>query len=243
MVPPHTHRLARYPAWLTRWVGYRAAPPPKKPEYIIWLWSWIGAFCGISVIQAVFGQAKYFIDRDVPLMVASYGATAVLIYGAIDAPLAQPRAVFGGHFIGGLIGVCITKLFHRLPTEARFDELAWLAASLSCATSIVAMQMTGTTHPPAGATALLPAINADIRNIGWYYLPVILLSSALVVVVALITNNIQRRYPSFWFHPAVTIPAPVSPDLGGPETVSAGTTKAESHENLPKASIVGTSAV
>ncbi|KAG5352791.1 hypothetical protein C0989_000453 [Termitomyces sp. Mn162] len=146
------------------------------------------------------------------------GASAVLIYGSIDAPLAQPRPLLGGHFVGALLGVCITKLFHLLPTEQRFQELEWLAGSLACATSIVAMQVTGTTHPPAGATALLAAVNSDIRDIGWYYLPVVLLTSTLALVVALLLNNIQRRYPVFWFHPAVSIPAPVSPELGGPET-------------------------
>ncbi|KAF8951004.1 HPP family protein [Flammula alnicola] len=190
------NRLSRLPQVLSRWLGYRAGPVPKRPDYIIYLWSFIGAFCGISLIQAVFGQAHYFIERGVPSIVASYGATAVLIYGAIDVPLAQPRALFGGHFLGALTGVCITKLFHLLPTEERFQSLLWLAGSLSCATSIVIMQITGTTHPPAGATALLAAVNSDIRDIGWYYLPVVLLTSTLALAVALIINNIQRRYPS-----------------------------------------------
>jgi CBS-domain-containing membrane protein len=79
----------------------------------------------------------------------------VLIYGAIEAPLAQPRALFGGHFFGALIGVVITKLFELLPSEERFNELAWIAASLSCAMTIVVMQMTRTTHPPAGWSLIM----------------------------------------------------------------------------------------
>ena len=82
--------------------------------------------------------------------ISSQGATAVLIYGAIDVPLAQPRSLFGGHFLGALVGICITKLFHLLPTEERFESLLWLAGSLSCSVSIVVMQITGTMHPPAG---------------------------------------------------------------------------------------------
>lgn len=68
-----------------------------------------------------------------------------------------------------------------------------------------------------GATALLAAVNSEITDLGWYYLPVILLSSTLALCVSLIVNNMQRRYPVFWFKPAITIPAPVSPALGGPE--------------------------
>ena len=90
----------------------------------------------------------------------------MLVYGAIESPLAQPRALLGGHFIAALIGVCITKLFSLLSNE-RFDELRWLAGSLSTATAIVAMQITETTHPPAGASALLAAVSPEITELGW----------------------------------------------------------------------------
>ena len=66
------HRLARWPTWASRWLGYRPTPPPKHPDYLVWAWSFIGAFCGISVLQAVFGHAEYFIGRKVPSIVASY---------------------------------------------------------------------------------------------------------------------------------------------------------------------------
>ncbi|ETW83619.1 hypothetical protein HETIRDRAFT_25676, partial [Heterobasidion irregulare TC 32-1] len=189
-------RLARLPPILSHFLGYRTAPPRPLPALLVWVWSWIGAFCGLSVIMAVFGQARYFLERDVPLL----GASAVLIYGAPDAPFSQPRALFGGHFIGALLGTCIAKLFRLLP-PARFAQLRWLAAALSCATATVAMQITGTTHPPAGATALLPSVDDGVGEIGWYFLPVVLLSSTLALAVALLVNNVQRRYPVWWFVP------------------------------------------
>ncbi|KAA1477290.1 HPP-domain-containing protein, partial [Dentipellis sp. KUC8613] len=207
--------LRHLPTWASWWLGYRTHTPRKPPYYIVWIWSWIGAFCGLSVIMAVFGQAQYFLDRHVPLLVASFGASAVLIYGAIEAPLAQPRALIGGHVIGSVIGTCIMKLFHILP-PARFEQLRWLSASISCATAIVAMQITGTTHPPAGATALLPSVDESFTELGWYYIAVVLLSSALALAVALLVNNIQRRYPAHWFTPP--IPAVEKPSEAlGPE--------------------------
>jgi CBS-domain-containing membrane protein len=92
-----------------------------------------------------------------------------------------------------------------MPDQARFESLRWLAASLSTSIAIVVMQLTGTTHPPAGATALLPATSAEIWRLSWYFLPVVLLSSAMLLVCALLFNNLQRRYPAFWIAPA---PAP-----------------------------------
>ena len=49
-----------------------------------------------------------------------------------------------------------------------------------------------------GATAVLASLNPEIRHMGWYYLPIILLTSTLSLVVALIINNIHRRFPVFW---------------------------------------------
>jgi hypothetical protein len=79
-----------------------------------------------------------------------------------------------------------------------------------------------------GATALLAAVNEQIRDIGWYYLPVVLLNSALALMVALITNNIQRRYPVFWFYPS-----PPQPKVSL-ETSQINETPKESREGTPK---------
>ncbi|KAG9317516.1 HPP family-domain-containing protein [Chiua virens] len=203
--------LRKTAPYLSHWLGHRSSPPKPLPTYAVFFWSFIAAFCGVSVIQVPF-RAHYFVQREVPSVIASYGASAVLIYGAIDSPLAQPRALIGGHFIGALIGVCISKLFQLLPLE-RYLEVQWLAGSLSVALALVAMQLTKTVHPPAGATALLAAVNQEVIDISWYLLPVVLLSSTLGLAVALLVNNIQRRYPAFWITPTVGPgPLPVAPE-------------------------------
>jgi CBS-domain-containing membrane protein len=120
----------------------------------------------------------------------------VLLYGAIEAPFAQPRAVFFGHTLSAITGVIVTKLFET--NEGRFLELRWLAGAIACATAAVVMTITKTIHPPSGATAMIAATQADITALGWYYIPVVMLSAALAIGVGLITNNIQRRYPVFW---------------------------------------------
>lgn len=63
------------------------------------------------------------------------------------------------------------------------------------------MAITKTIHPPSGATAMIAATQADITALGWYYIPVVMLSASLAIGVGLITNNIQRRYPVFWLFP------------------------------------------
>lgn len=64
------------------------------------------------------------------------------------------------------------------------------------------MTVTSTVYPPAGATALLAAVDTQVESLGWYLLPLVLLSATLVLITSLVINNIQRRYPSFWWTPA-----------------------------------------
>lgn len=202
MLSPVPDRRSRLPPWASRWLGYHVSPPTPLPRYLTYFWSFIAAFAGLSVLQAIFNYSHYFTARHVPGIIASYGASAVLVYGVPQAPLAQPRALIGGHFLSALVGICITKLFSLMPSESKFDSLRWIAASLSSAIAIVVMQATETTHPPAGATALLPAVDEAVWELSWYFLPVVLLSSTMLLLVGLLLNNIQRVYPVFWYAPA-----------------------------------------
>ena len=66
---PWLHHIPRF---ISHWFGYRPEPPKKRPDVIILLWTWIGAFCGVSVIEAVFQRNSYFVDRGVPMIVGSF---------------------------------------------------------------------------------------------------------------------------------------------------------------------------
>lgn len=118
-----------------------------------------------------------------------------------------------------------------MPDQARFESLRWLAASLSSALAIVVMQLTGTTHPPAGATALLPATDEDIWQLSWYLLPVVLLSSTMLMCCALLLNNLQRRYPVFWIAPNPPKPAPAP--MPAPVSAPTDASETSSNEKLP----------
>ncbi|KAL8745519.1 MAG: hypothetical protein Q9190_002340 [Brigantiaea leucoxantha] len=217
--PAALNHLSNLPTCLSRWLGYRSSLPRQQPRYITCLWSFVASFCGLAVLQLLFGHAQYFVDRDVPPIIPSFGATAVLTYSAIEAPFSQPRALVASQIIGSVVGIGITRLFQLLPAE-RFQSLEWIVGSLSVAITIVIMEITETTHPPAGATALVAAVDPDVRTLGWYFLPVILLSSAIVLLTALLLNNVQRRYPVFWIKPVVPLPAQLSEIPGGSERMN-----------------------
>jgi CBS-domain-containing membrane protein len=59
---------------------------------------------GIALVGFI-GAA--FVDRlRLGLLIGSFGTTAVLVYGAVRSPLAQPRNVLGGHVLSALVGAC-----------------------------------------------------------------------------------------------------------------------------------------
>lgn len=61
------------------------------------------------------------------------------------------------------------------------------------------MTITKTVYPPAGATALLAAMDPQVEQLGWFLLPLVILSAALTLIVSLLINNIQRQYPIYWW--------------------------------------------
>lgn len=162
-----------------------------KETLIDWkehFWSFLGAFVGIAIIAYL--QSKNFDQIENVFLIGSFGASSVLIYGAIQSPLAQPRNLVGGHIISAIAGVTIYKL---LP------EVIWITAPLAVASSIVLMQATKTLHPPGGATALIAVIGTEkIKSLGyWYVISPVFTGTLILLAVAIIFNNItiNRAYP------------------------------------------------
>jgi len=69
--PPKIPRLARLPTWISFWLGYRKVTPPPEKNYVVWIWSFVGSFACISILQALFGNTKVFVERGVPSIVST----------------------------------------------------------------------------------------------------------------------------------------------------------------------------
>ncbi len=170
--------------------GGAKSPPAVGLKELIW--SWIGSVIGIGLCGYI--SSRYFEPMDLTLIIGSFGASAVLVYGAIKSPLAQPRNLIGGHIISGIIGVACYQLF---------GDVIWIAAAAGVSIAIVAMLATKTLHPPGGATALIAIIGGDkIHDLGFLYafLPAGL-GALILLIVALVVNNLSsnRQYPEYWF--------------------------------------------
>lgn len=166
---------------------------PPRPPLSKTLWSWLGSFVGILVI-AYLSQQQTINSGDL-LLIGSFGASAVLIYGAPMAVFSQPRNLVLGNVMSATIGISLYKL---LP------DMLVLTSALAVSLSVAVMHMTRTLHPPGGATALIAVSgSSQFNDMGyWFVIFPVLTGVLILLVIALLVNNLsgnpQRHYPVYW---------------------------------------------
>jgi HPP family len=159
--------------------GSEAYQPRFSMQQI--LLSYVGSFLGIAALAYLSVSTHY------PLIAAPFGAAAVLVFAVPSSPLAQPRNLVFGNFIGALISVIMVSLFGGEP---------WVMA-LSVATAIKLMQLTKTLHPPGGAVALVGVMS----HAKWEFLfTPVLTGSIILLLCTIVFNNLMpgRSYPQHW---------------------------------------------
>lgn len=168
----------------TRYLLYKETLVDFKEHF----WAFVGSFVGLGAIS--YFHYETFSKQELTFLIGSFGASCVLIYGAIGSPLAQPKNLFFGHLISAIIGVTIYKLI---------GNYIWLAAPLAVSLSIIGMQMARALHPPGGATALIAVTGGKgITSLGYgYVLSPVLTGVSILFLAAIIFNNIphKRQYP------------------------------------------------
>ncbi|WP_341501494.1 HPP family protein [Gallaecimonas sp. GXIMD4217] len=141
----------------------------------------LGAACciGLLALLDLSGQGLW--------LMAPFGATMVIAFGLPQSPLAQPRNIVLGHLLTSLIGLCCLQLFGAGPA----------ALALACGLGVMAMLVTDTTHPPAGANPLVVMLTGQ----DWSFLvSPVLTGTVLIVAVAVAYNRGVRgqAYPQRW---------------------------------------------
>jgi CBS-domain-containing membrane protein len=151
----------------------------------------VSALGGFLAILLIFHISRFFLGAgDMPLIVPSMGASAVLLFAVPHGALSQPWNVLGGHVVSAVIGVSCALLIPE----------PFIAASLAVGLAIGAMYYLGCIHPPGGATALTAVIGGEAtRALGYQFVLTPVLLNALVIVLVAVTFNYffkWRRYPA-----------------------------------------------
>ena len=177
-------RFENYWSPFTRLFSATALPSRNRVEIIS---STLGAF--VAIVVVVWGSGLVLAGQDVPLMVASMGAAAVLLFAAPDSTMSQPWPVLAGHLISAVVGV----------TCAKFVPGLALSAALAVSGAILAMHLTRSLHPPGGAVAMVAVIGGEsIHSLGYFYVVApVGLNVVIMLVAALVINNLVpgKSYP------------------------------------------------
>ncbi len=119
-----------------------------------------------------------------PWMVASLGASAVLVFGMPSSPLAQPWPVLGGSTLSALVGGLCAALI---------PDPVW-AGAVAVGLAIALMVPLRCLHPPGGAMALYVVLTTGD---GWHLAAFPILFNVVVLLVTAVAYNglTGRRYP------------------------------------------------
>ncbi len=118
-----------------------------------------------------------------PIIVASMGASAVILFILPSSPLAQPWPLVGGQLVSAAIGVACAQ------TVA---DTVW-ASGCAVGGSILAMLLLRCLHPPGAATALTPVISGDLADYSFVLMPVGI-NVAVMLLMAVAINRWVLRY-------------------------------------------------
>lgn len=121
---------------------------------------------------------------EAPWMVASVGASAVLVFGLPSSPLAQPWPVLAGSTLSALVGALCALLV---------PDVAWSGA-LAVGLALALMVQLRCLHPPGGALALFVVLNHG-GGVHLAVFPVLFNVLALLVVAVAYNTLTGRRYP------------------------------------------------
>ncbi|MBY0575282.1 MAG: HPP family protein [Gallionellaceae bacterium] len=150
------------------------------------LWCAIGASVGITLALFLAGPPV------TPFLLVSLGGSTVFLFGLTRAPATQPRALFGGHLSGALIGISCYQAF---------GDALWVF-TLAQVLALSFMLITRTVHPPAGANPILMVYAHAGWSVLWQPVLIGVTSLALVAVIWSRLYPGHARYPVRWLEPS-----------------------------------------
>lgn len=200
-----------------RWRGSGQSHPPPASPYRALL-AWVGSFLSLLLI----GGMQQWINQhwSIPLLLATFGPAAALVFGLPSLPASQPLNCFGGTIVCGIVGLFFRVLVGRQ---------AWLAMGLATACAISLMELMSLAYPPGLATTILlttlvPETTFQLSSIGhnaphnWCVRPLLehslllrftegckiflsaIMGHVVILTVAMFVNNLDqdKGYPLRW---------------------------------------------
>ncbi|MEO1847400.1 MAG: HPP family protein, partial [Pseudomonadota bacterium] len=179
VAPPQPSRMTA----LLRWLGADPRPVTVLERTVAILGSLVAMLIVFAVSRSMPGGSHV-------LIVASTGASAVIIFTVPHGRLSQPWPVLVGHLLCGLIGVTCAKWLGTGP----------MSAAITVSLCVLVMSVGRCVHPPAGATALTAVLGGSlITDLGYSFVLAPVMVNMLTLIGAAVLINLPfrwRRYPA-----------------------------------------------
>ena len=143
-----------------------------------------GAFIGLMLVIAT---AKYLgeLNNISEWLMASLGASALLVFALPGSPMAQPWAVIAGNTLSALVGISVLHVVNE----------PLIAMPLAASLSILGMFVLRCLHPPAAAVSLIVVLG-HVIHYRYAFFPVMIDSILLILAGAAYSNLTGKRYPN-----------------------------------------------
>jgi len=145
----------------------------------------IGAF--IATLIATFFTSTILEAEHVPMVLASTGASAMLIFGLPHSPVSQPWNLVGGHLVSAFVGV---SCYLYIPNEL-------LAASVAIPVAMTLMHKLHCMHPPGGATAITAVVGGSaVHSLGYAFILLPVFFNAIILLsIAMAAGTFRKQNP------------------------------------------------
>jgi len=153
-------------------------------KIICWapLLSGVGAAVTIGILSFMTYQTELGL-----WLIASFGATTVIVFGYNDHPFAQPKNIFFGHLLSALVGILFITFF----------EVSFVTIGLAVGIGVMLMMAFKITHPPAGGNPIIVMIG----GVSFQFLIFPVMVGAIAIIIGGIIYNrliLKKKYPQTW---------------------------------------------
>tara|TARA_Y100000590_G_C15465028_1_gene917915 strand:- start:172 stop:681 length:510 start_codon:yes stop_codon:yes gene_type:complete len=167
----------------------------KIKKIICWppLLGGIGAGVTVTILAYITYQSFLAGTNYGLWMTASFGSSAVVVFGYPKNEFSQPKNVFFGHFLCAFVGVIFVTLFKISQDRSIFV----LAIGVAIGISVMLMMAFKITHPPAGANTIVVMLAQDSFH---FLIFPIMVGAATIIIGGVIYNRfiLKKNYPLKW---------------------------------------------
>ncbi len=146
--------------------------------------------CFSVILVMAWVSQQFILSNAYPLLIASMGASAVIVFIIPNSPLAQPWPLVGGQLVSTMVGIACAQLV----SDTAF------ASAFAVGGSVLAMLMLRCLHPPGAASALTPVMAGEsITSLGYsFVLMPVGINVAIMLMMAFAINRwlLHHKYPT-----------------------------------------------